>query len=65
MPLHHPVWDFLLCHEAVLAANPRMGMQLKNLARLSPDQRSAIVEKAAHHRATTVFMTPAAAGEPR
>ena len=58
-------WDFLLRHEAVLAANPRMGMQLKNLARLSPDQRSAIVEKAAHHRATTVFMTPAAAGEPR
>ena len=50
--------------EAVLAANPRMGMQLKNLARLSGDQRSAIVEKAAHHRATTVLMTPAAAGEP-
>jgi len=55
-------WDFLLRHETVLTANPRMGMQLKNLARLSPDQRSAIVDKAAHHRATTVFMAPKAAG---
>jgi len=58
-------WDFLLRHEAVLTANPRMGMQLKNLARLSPDQRSAIVDKAAHHRAATDVMAPLAAGAPQ
>jgi len=40
-------------------------MQLKNLARLSTDQRSAIVDQAAHHRATTEVTATAAAGEPR
>ncbi len=35
-------WDFLLRHEAELAGNPRMGMQVRNLVRLSPEQRGAI-----------------------
>ena len=43
-------WDFLLRHETTLTANPRMGMQLKNLARLSTDQRGAIVAQASAHR---------------
>ena len=39
-------WDFLLRHETLLAANPRMGMQLKNLARLSADERARIQAQA-------------------
>lgn len=35
-------WDFLLRHEAFLARNPRMTMQLKNLARLDVATRGAI-----------------------
>jgi deoxyribodipyrimidine photolyase-related protein len=44
-------WDFLLRHEALLAANPRMVMQVKNLARLSDDERARIRAQAAAHRA--------------
>jgi deoxyribodipyrimidine photolyase-related protein len=44
-------WDYMSQHEAMLAKNPRMAMQLKNLARLSPEQRSAIASQAAQHRA--------------
>jgi deoxyribodipyrimidine photolyase-related protein len=35
-------WDFLMRHETLLAGNPRMGMQVRNLARLAPDKREAI-----------------------
>jgi deoxyribodipyrimidine photolyase-related protein len=35
-------WDFLLRHEERLHANPRMLMQVRNLARLSPEQRTKI-----------------------
>jgi len=44
-------WDFLMRHEALLAENPRMGMQLKNLARLTDSRREAIQTRAAAHRA--------------
>jgi deoxyribodipyrimidine photolyase-related protein len=44
-------WDFLLRHEALLAANPRMVMQVKNLARLSGDERARIRTQASAHRA--------------
>jgi len=40
-------WDFLMRHEDLLAANPRMALQVKNLARLSDAQRQAIRERAA------------------
>jgi deoxyribodipyrimidine photolyase-related protein len=43
-------WDYMIQHEAMLAKNPRMGMQLKNLNRLSPDQREAITAQAKLHR---------------
>ncbi len=40
-------WDFLLRHEALLAANPRMVMQVKNLARLDAAERGAVAARAA------------------
>ena len=43
-------WDFLMRHETMLAQNPRMGMQVRNLARLAPDKRAAIAEQAQAHR---------------
>ena len=39
-------WDFLLRHEARLAANPRMGMQVRNLGRLDAETRAAIRQQA-------------------
>ncbi|MEY4653532.1 MAG: hypothetical protein RI884_2113 [Pseudomonadota bacterium] len=39
-------WDFLMRHEAMLAGNPRMGMQVRNLARLAQDKREAIATQA-------------------
>lgn len=44
-------WDFLERHEARLAANPRMALQVKNLARLTPAARAAIRARAAAIRA--------------
>ncbi len=40
-------WDFLLRHEARLAANPRMALQVKNVARLDDAQRDAVRARAA------------------
>lgn len=40
-------WDFLMRHEALLAANPRMALQVKNVARLSDGEKHAIRERAA------------------
>jgi deoxyribodipyrimidine photolyase-related protein len=44
-------WDFLLRHQARLAKNPRMVMQLRNAARLTPSQRREITDHAARLRA--------------
>ncbi len=46
-------WDFLLRHEAVLAKNPRMSLQVRNLSRLAPEKRKAIQRQAAEHREGT------------
>ena len=43
-------WDFLMRHETLLKKNPRMGMQLKNLARLDAPMRDAIGAQATRHR---------------
>lgn len=40
-------WDFLMRHEAMLARNPRMALQVKNVARLSDAQRQAVNKRAA------------------
>jgi deoxyribodipyrimidine photolyase-related protein len=47
-------WDFLIRHEAPLKKNPRMAMQLKNLSRLDPPARQAIVDQAKAHRNAAV-----------
>ncbi|MFM8567830.1 MAG: cryptochrome/photolyase family protein [Gemmatimonadota bacterium] len=44
-------WDFLARHEARLAANQRMALQVKNLRRLDTDQRAAIAARADEIRA--------------
>ena len=43
-------WDFLMRHEVLLKKNPRMAMQLKNLARLDDAAREAITTQANAHR---------------
>lgn len=44
-------WDFLMRHEPLLAANQRMALQVKNLARLNAPQRAAIRARAMEIRA--------------
>lgn len=50
-------WDFLQRHETSLTKNPRMGMQLKNLARLDTASRQAIADQAQAHRAQVNAIT--------
>ena len=40
-------WDFLMRHEATLAKNPRMALQVKNLARMKAAQRQDVALRAA------------------
>jgi deoxyribodipyrimidine photolyase-related protein len=40
-------WDFLMRHEARLAQNPRMALQVKNVARLADDEKRAVQARAA------------------
>ncbi len=40
-------WDFLLRHRTRLAANPRMALQVRNVARLDANQQHGIRERAA------------------
>lgn len=40
-------WDFLMRHEAALAANPRMALQVKNVARLNDAHKQAVRDRAA------------------
>lgn len=50
-------WDFLLRHEAMLAKNPRMVMQVRNAARLTRAQRREITAYAARLRAAVAAAT--------
>jgi deoxyribodipyrimidine photolyase-related protein len=52
-------WDFLLRHERKLAANPRMALQVKNVARLNPADRTAIRARADAIRANRGAPPPA------
>ena len=56
-------WDFLLRHEARLAANPRTVMQVRNLARLGEAERQAIRGQAGALRSKTADPVAAAAAE--
>ncbi|WP_295953500.1 cryptochrome/photolyase family protein [Rhodoferax sp.] len=47
-------WDFLARHEKLLAKNPRMALQVRNLARLSETQKQAVAERAAAIRSGAV-----------
>ncbi len=47
-------WDYLHTHADTLAKNPRMLMQLKNLHRLSGENRLLIAEQARKHRASVL-----------
>ncbi len=40
-------WEFLMRHQALLAKNPRMALQVKNLARLSEVDKQAVSARAA------------------
>lgn len=44
-------WDFLIRHHDRLVSNPRMGMQFKNLAAISPSLKEEIEIQARQHRA--------------
>ena len=46
-------WDFLMRHEARLASNPRMALQVKNVARLDESEKMRIREAAAAIRGRT------------
>jgi len=50
-PMTTLYWDFLITHQSLLTKNPRMGMQLKNLARLDAEKVIAIQNAASEHRA--------------
>ncbi len=47
-------WDFLMRHEDRLVKNPRMSLQVKNIARLSQVQKQHIAERAAAIRRAEV-----------
>ena len=52
-------WDFLIRHEERLAKNPRMALQVKNSARLSPEKRALIALQAqAHHALVNPPVSP-------
>ena len=50
-------WDFLMRHEVTLAKNPRMALQVKNLARMDARQRQEVVARAAAIRRGEVGVT--------
>jgi deoxyribodipyrimidine photolyase-like uncharacterized protein len=53
-------WDFLMRHQAALARNARMALQVKNLARVDATQRQQVIERAAAIRCGAVGAAGAA-----
>jgi deoxyribodipyrimidine photolyase-related protein len=51
-------WDFLIRHESILIQNPRMALQVKNMARLTEAQQLAVHERAAAIRRGDVGVAP-------
>ncbi len=54
-------WDFLLRHQTMLAGNPRMALQVKNVARLTEGQKQEVIERAAAIRRGEVGVAHASA----
>ncbi|MEN9681670.1 MAG: hypothetical protein RLZZ627_1563, partial [Pseudomonadota bacterium] len=50
-------WDFLMRHHDQLTSNPRMGMQFKNLAAITPEVQEEIKAQARQHRASVMQET--------
>ncbi len=46
-PMTTLYWNFLDTHEAAFASNPRTALMIKNLQRMSPDERQAVRAQAA------------------
>jgi len=51
-------WDFLMRHESTLLRNPRMALQVKNVARLTEEQKLSVRERAAAIRRGDVGVAP-------
>ena len=51
-------WDFLMRHEVLLQKNPRMALQVKNVARLSDSQKLAVTQRAQAIRAGELGVGP-------
>ena len=51
-------WDFLARHQALLAKNPRMSLQVRNLTRIAPEQLATIGREATELRARLVESPP-------
>jgi len=50
-------WDFLMRHEAAMARNPRMTLQVKNVVKLTDAQKQAVSDRAAAIRSGEVGTT--------
>jgi deoxyribodipyrimidine photolyase-related protein len=57
-------WDFLMRHESALATNPRMALQVKNVARLTDGQKHAVRERVAAIRRGEIGTDAGLAGSP-
>ncbi|MSR09183.1 MAG: cryptochrome/photolyase family protein [Gammaproteobacteria bacterium] len=53
-------WDFLARHQTLLARNPRMTLQVKNLLRITPAEMTAIAERARAIRSGALDTAPSA-----
>ena len=51
-------WDFLDRHEDRFRDHPRLALQVRNVARLSVEKRTAIREQAAAYRAKLLAISP-------
>jgi deoxyribodipyrimidine photolyase-related protein len=57
-------WDFLARHQALLAKNPRMSLQVRNLARMAPEQLATIGRQASELREQLAKSDPPSPANP-
>jgi deoxyribodipyrimidine photolyase-related protein len=58
-PMTTLYWDFLMRHEALLTRNPRMALQVKNIARIDALEKRAIQAQAQALRSASLAPPPA------